>query len=121
MTNANLAGTYVKHYRLKLGRPKKLGFKEVAEIRQVMMNAWADARPETPHEIDFLRNLGCHPNALTEGYLERRKAGVEIVLVGRAPDNRSVWLVFSLPYQGDPMLSSKIEILPGEPGYAPAA
>ena len=121
MTNANLAGTYVKHYRLKLGRPKKLDFKEVAEIRQVMMNAWADARPETPHEIDFLRNLGCHPNALTEGYLERRKEGVEIVLVGRAPDNRSVWLVFSLPYQGDPMLSSKIEILPGEPGYAPAA
>lgn len=117
MNNDNLARDFNRRYRLQQERPKKLPFADVSAFRRLLMLEWAEHFPDTPYESDFMKRTQCHPNALTEGYIERRKEGVEIVLYGPAADGRTIWLVWTLPHFGVATLTSKTEVLPGEVGY----
>lgn len=116
MKNDNIARSLVQIYRLRKERPKRLPLADLAVFRRKLKEIWKSNFPRARYESNFMKQTTYHPTTLTNGYIARRQEGVEVVLHGNAEDHRPVWLVFNLPYEGRPTLTSKCEISPREGG-----
>jgi len=112
MNTGKISRDLARHNRLRAGKPKKLPVVEVDGLRDELKNIFTRSFPRTTYEIEFMKQTGFSTAALTEGFIERRDGGVEIVLNGIAEGDRPARIAFRLPYKGKPTLISELQVSP---------
>ena len=114
----------IKQYQLKENQAVTLDPSEVSSFRARLVasfssNAAAAGATMRSAEAAFESIYNCRLDQLTEGYIERRTEGVELVLCAKDIEERSTWLILAIGFKGGLAIDLKTEILPGEEGYSP--
>ena len=116
MNVGKVARDLARHKRLKIGKPKKLPHVEIDGLRDELKNIFTRSFPGMSYEAEFMTQTAFGPDALAEGFIERRDGGIEVVLNRVTAGHRLARVVLRLPYEGDPPLSSELQVSRTSPG-----
>lgn len=115
----------IKKHGLKEGQPVRMDTDEVASFRDRFITTLGNysAPPGTtaePPEAFFEKHYKIRLDQLSDGYFERRAEGVELVFYGTNTDERTVWLVLVIGFNGSFSVSNPTDA-PSEAGDVPEA
>jgi len=116
----------IQKHGLKLEQPQPMDPEEFVTFRDRFAKAIGSyATPlGTPLESRaglFEESFEIPLDRLTDGYFERRTHGVEIVFYGTNADQKTVWLVLAIAFDGSMSISHKTEVLPGDADHSSQA
>lgn len=114
----------IRKHGLKPEQPLQMGAEEIQTFRDRFATA-IGRHPSPPGTVAesstnlFEQHFGIRLDQLVDGYFDRRPDGVEIVLYGTNADERTVWLVLAIGFDGNISVSKKTEVLPSDGSNSP--